>query len=232
MNTALEIRDLTYRHPNGNAVLKGISLTLAPRENLVIFGPNGSGKTTLLLHINGILTGGGSIQVGDLELSGKNLPEIRRKVGIVFQDADEQLFMPTVFEDVMFGLLNLGWSETQAKSRAQEVLLQVGIESHLFRRAPYHLSAGEKRRVALAGVLAMNPELLLLDEPTTSLDPPGQRNLLQLLRSLKQPMIIATHDCHFAQALSSRAVFLQEGQIVADGDLPSIVKQFRWNAYA
>jgi cobalt/nickel transport system ATP-binding protein len=150
----------------------------------------------------------------------------------VFQDADEQLFMPTVLEDVMFGLLNSGWPESQAQRQAEEFLFQVGIKEALFQRSPYHLSAGEKRRVALAGVLAMNPELLLLDEPTTSLDPPGQRNLVQLLRSLKQPMIIATHDFHFARALSRRAIFLQGGQIIADGDIENIVKQFAWNAYA
>ena len=232
MSAALEIRDLTYQYADGHQVLKEVSLTLNKAENLIIFGPNGSGKTTLLLHINGILVGQGSIQVGGLEVSKKNLAAIRRKVGIVFQDADEQLFMPTVLEDVMFGLLNLGWSETRAKNYAQEVLSQVGIEEALFQRAPYHLSAGEKRRVALAGVLAMNPELLLLDEPTTSLDPPGQRNLLQLLRSLKQPMIIATHDVSFARALSRRAIFLQGGQVIADGEIESIVKQFAWNAYA
>jgi cobalt/nickel transport system ATP-binding protein len=232
MSTALEIRDLTYQYADGNKVLDKVSLKLDKAENLVIFGPNGSGKTTLLLHINGILLGHGFIQVGGLELSKKNLAEIRRKVGIVFQDADEQLFMPTVLDDVMFGLLNSGWPEIQAKNQAQQFLYQVGIKEPLFQRAPYHLSAGEKRRVALAGVLAMNPELLLLDEPTTSLDPPGQRNLVQLLQSLKQPMIIATHDFHFARALSQRAVFLQGGQLIADGDIESIVKRFAWNAYA
>jgi cobalt/nickel transport system ATP-binding protein len=232
MSTALEIRDLTYQYGNGSKVLDKVSLKLGKAENLIIFGPNGSGKTTLLLHINGILIGHGSISVGGLEVSKKNLTEIRRKVGIVFQDADEQLFMPTVLEDVMFGLLNSGWPETQANHQARKFLHHVGIGEALFQRAPYHLSAGEKRRVALAGVLAMSPELLLLDEPTTSLDPPGQRNLVQLLQALQQPMIIATHDLHFARALSQRAIFLQGGKVIADGDIDSIVKQFAWNAYA
>lgn len=232
MSAALQIRALTYQYGNGRVVLDQVSLEINQAENLVIFGPNGSGKTTLLLHINGTLTGQGSISVGGLELSPKTLNEIRRKVGIVFQDADEQLFMPTVLEDVMFGLLNSGWPQNQAQSQAKQFLLQVGIGEALFQRAPYHLSAGEKRRVALAGVLAMNPELLLLDEPTTSLDPPGQRSLVQLLQTLKQPMIIATHDVHFAQALSSRAIFLQAGRIIADGPVESIVRQFDWNAYA
>jgi cobalt/nickel transport system ATP-binding protein len=232
MSTALEVRDLTYRYGNGSKVLDQVTFKVDRAENLIIFGPNGSGKTTLLLHINGILSGHGSIQVGGLELSKRTLAEVRRKVGIVFQDADEQLFMPTVLEDVMFGLLNSGWSEEQAQNQARRFLHQVGIGESLFQRAPYHLSAGEKRRVALAGVLAMNPELLLLDEPTTSLDPPGQRSLVQLLQTLQQSMIIATHDIHFAQALSRRAIFLQEGRVIADGQIESIVKQFAWNAYA
>lgn len=232
MSAALQIRDLTYQYGNGGPVLDKVSLEVNGGENLIIFGPNGSGKTTLLLHINGILTGQGSIYVGGLELSKKTVAQIRRKVGIVFQDADEQLFMPTVLEDVMFGLLNAGWPEDQARSEAQTFLRQVGIGESLFQRAPYHLSAGEKRRVALAGVLAMNPELLLLDEPTTALDPPGQRSLVQLLQMLKQPMIIATHDIHFAQALSRRAIFLQSGRVVADGPVERIINQFAWNAYA
>lgn len=232
MSTALEIRNLTYQYADGHTVLNNVSLLLHKAENLVIFGPNGSGKTTLLLQINGVLSGRGSIQVNGIAVSKNNLMEIRRKVGIVFQDADEQLFMPTVLEDVMFGLLNLGRTDAQARKSAQEILRQVGIDDALFQRPPYHLSAGEKRRVALAGVLAMEPELLLLDEPTTSLDPPGQRNLVQLLQSLQQSLIIATHDLNFARALSRRAVFLQDGQIIADGEIESIIRQFSWNAYA
>jgi cobalt/nickel transport system ATP-binding protein len=139
--------------------------------------------------------------------------------------------MPTVLEDVMFGPLNLGFSLPQAEERARTVLSQVGIGADLLRRPPFHLSAGEKRRVALAGVLAMNPELLLLDEPTTSLDPPGQRALLELLRSLPQPKIIATHDVQFAAALGRRAVFLQNGRLLADGEIGSIAREFDWNPY-
>jgi energy-coupling factor transporter ATP-binding protein EcfA2 len=231
MSAALQIRNLSYQYGNSQMVLDRVSLEVSQGENLVIFGPNGSGKTTLLLHINGILTGRGSVSVGGLELSPKTLTEIRRKVGIVFQDADEQLFMPTVLDDVMFGLLNSGWQQDRAQEQAGRFLNQVGISEALFQRVPYHLSAGEKRRVALAGVLVMEPELLLLDEPTTSLDPPGQRSLVQLLQVLKQTMIIATHDIHFAQALSRRAIFLQEGRIIADGPIERVVNQFGWNAY-
>ncbi len=231
MGALLEIRNLSYRHPNGTKALESVSLQLADGENLVIFGPNGSGKTTLLLHINGTLSGEGLIRIAGLEIAKRNLPEIRRRVGLVFQDADEQLFMPTVLEDVMFGALNMGLTPEQAEHSAREVLRDVGIPADLMSRAPYHLSAGEKRRVALAGVLIMRPQLLLLDEPTTSLDPPGQHALMQLLRSLPQPKMIATHDAAFARSLSRRAVFLENGRLVADGEIDEIIRQFRWSPY-
>ncbi len=232
MGRLLEIRNLSYRHSDGTQALDNVSLQLADGENLAIFGPNGCGKTTLLLHINGTLNGQGLVRVRGLELTKRNLPEIRRTVGLVFQDADEQLFMPTVLEDVMFGPLNLGWTTIDAETRARQVLTQVGIGSELLRRAPFHLSAGEKRRVALAGVLVMEPELLLLDEPSTSLDPPGQRALLELLRTLPQPKIIATHDVNMAAALTNRAVFLQNGRLVADAPLKQVVRDFDWNPYS
>jgi cobalt/nickel transport system ATP-binding protein len=232
MGVLLEICNLSYRHPDGTRALDNISLQLSEGENLAIFGPNGSGKTTLLLHLNGILRGQGKIRVTGLEVNKQNLAEIRRRVGIVFQDTDEQLFMPTVLEDVMFGLLNLGLTPANAEECARRVLAEVGIGPDLLKRPPFHLSAGEKRRVALAGVLVMNPQLLLLDEPTTSLDPPGQRALLELLRALPQPKLIATHDLHFAAALSDRAVFLQSGRLVGDGKLPEVVAAFNWDPYA
>lgn len=232
MGVLLEIRNLSYWHPGRIKALDNISLTLGEDENLAIFGPNGSGKTTLLLHINGTLNGKGSIRVAGLEVTGTNLSEIRRLVGIVFQNTDEQLFMPTVLEDVMFGPLNLDWAPEEADRRARQALAQVGIGEDLLRRPPFHLSAGEKRRVALAGVLVMQPQLLLLDEPTTSLDPPGQRALIELLRALPQPKIVATHDVHFAAALSGRAIFLQNGRLEADGLVRDIARQFAWNPYS
>ena len=231
MASLIQVRNLTYTHPNGTKALENVSFELTDNENLILFGPNGSGKTTLLLHLNGILSGEGVIHVGGLEVTRRNLSEIRRRVGIVFQDTDEQLFMPTVLEDVMFGPLNLGCSEDEAKLRARHALAEVGILDDLARRPPFHLSAGEKRRVALAGVLVMEPQLLLLDEPTTSLDPPGQRALIELLRSLPQPKVIATHDVHFAAALSKRAIFLQNGRLVADGEVAEVARQFAWNPY-
>lgn len=232
MPVLVEIRNLSYCHSDGTKALNGITLDLFEGENLVLFGPNGSGKTTLLLQLNGILAGTGSITLGGIPMRKENLPEIRRRIGIVFQEADEQLFMPTVLEDVMFGPLNLGWSAAQAETSAREALGAVGIQAELFSRPPFHLSSGEKRRVALAGVLVMDPQLLLLDEPTTSLDPPGQRALLTLLRNLPQAKVIATHDVHFAAAVSNRAVFLESGRIVADGEVSELARQFAWNPYA
>jgi cobalt/nickel transport system ATP-binding protein len=231
MSGLVEIRNLSYRHPDGTTALEDISLSVEDGENLAVLGPNGSGKTTLLLHLNGTLTGQGSVHFKGRVVSPPNLTEIRRRVGLVFQDADEQLFMPTVQEDVMFGPLNLGWSLAEAEERTREVLSRVGIGADLLKRPPFHLSAGEKRRVALAGILVMEPELLLLDDPTTSRDPPGQRALLELLRSLPQPQIIATHDVHFAAALSTRAVFLQNGRLLGDGEIGRIAQEFGWNPY-
>ena len=228
MSPLLEIVDLNYRYPDGTPALRGISLHLAEGESLALFGPNGSGKTTLLLHLNGTLTGSGVIRIAGLDVCKSNLKEIRRRVGIVFQDSDEQLFMPSVLEDVMFGPLNLGWTREKAEHRARAVLEQVGLCAADAHRPPFHLSAGEKRRVALAGVLAMEPKLLVLDEPTTSLDPPGQRALLELLRQLPQPKLIATHDVSFATGLATRAIFLTGGKILAEGPLPHIVDQFDW----
>jgi cobalt/nickel transport system ATP-binding protein len=228
----LDVRNLTYCHDNGIKALDDVSVQLDAGENLALLGPNGSGKTTFLLNVNGTLRGSGVVRVTGLEVTKQNLLEIRRRVGIVFQNADEQLFMPTVLEDVMFGPLNLGWSAGEAESRAVHTLRNVGITGDLLRRPPFNLSAGEKRRVSLAGVLVMEPQLLLLDEPTTSLDPPGQRALLELLKALPQPKVIATHDVYFAGALSRRAVFLDSGRLVADGELREVVRQFDWNPYA
>jgi len=228
----LEVRGLSYVQPNGVKALAEVSFRLNNQETLTLLGPNGSGKTTLLLHLNGTLQGTGNIYIEGLPVTGDRLREVRRSVGIVFQDADEQLFMPTVLEDVMFGPLNLGLSAADAEITALQALNDVGITTDLLRRPPFHLSQGEKRRVALAGVLAMKPKLLLLDEPTTSLDPPGQKLLIKLLKTLPQSKIIATHDIHFAAQLSNRAIFLDRGQLLADGDLTGIVERYEWNPYS
>lgn len=224
----IEVRGLRYRYDDGTVALDGIDFRLFAGETVALFGPNGSGKTTFVHHLNGLLTGEGSVSVCGLAMEKANLPEIRRKVGMVFQDSDEQLFMPTVLEDVAFGPLNLGCTREQAASAATAALEQVHME-HAAGKAPYHLSAGEKKRVALAGVLAMEPAILILDEPTTFLDPPAQRDLTSLLRRLPQAKILITHDAAFAQALATRAVFFEKGRIVADGLVAEIVDRFNWS---
>ena len=228
MKNLLEVTNLSYSYPDGTEALHEISFQIEEGESLALLGPNGSGKTTLLLHLNGTLLGQGTISLGGLPVKKNTLAEIRRQVGIVFQDPDGQLFMPTVLEDVMFGLLNLGCHRAEARIRALETLEQVGLSADFADRPPFHLSSGEKRRVAIAGVLVMKPKLLILDEPTSWLDPPGQRGLTELLKQLPQPKIIATHDAAFAMALTRRAIFLRSGCVIADGLTTEIVDQFDW----
>jgi len=228
MTPLIEVRDLHFQYDDGTQALDGIDFTLQPGETVALFGPNGSGKTTFVLHLNGILQGQGSIAVCGMQLGKATLSQIRAKIGMVFQDSDEQLFMPTVLEDVTFGPLNLGLAADQAMERAKSALEQVGL-AHAAAKAPYHLSAGEKKRAALAGVLAMNPEILVLDEPNTFLDPPGRNNLVQLLKNLPQAKLIITHDTNFAATLANRAVFFSKGKLVADGPVSEIVERFEWN---
>jgi cobalt/nickel transport system ATP-binding protein len=228
MKPLLEVSNLSYSYPDGTNALTEISLRIETGENVALLGPNGSGKTTLLLHLNGTLLGSGKISVAGISVNKHTLKEIRREVGIVFQDPDGQLFMPTVLGDVMFGLLNMGCERTLARDKAMQALNQVGLSPEYADRPPFHLSAGEKRRVALAGVLVMNPKLLILDEPTSWLDPPGQRGLMDLLRTLPQPKLIATHDASFALALTHRAIFLRAGRILADGPASEIIDRFNW----
>lgn len=227
MTPLIEVRDLRYRYADGTRALDGIDFSLQPGETVALLGANGSGKTTFVLHLNGLLQGEGLVSVCGLAVGRDTLPQIRAKVGLVFQDSDEQLFMPTVLEDVAFGPLNLGQSPREAMQRARESLERVGLQG-VAGKAPYHLSAGEKRRAAIAGVLAMNPEILILDEPTTFLDPPGQRLLLALLRSLPQAKLIVTHDIHFAAALASRAIFFERGKLAGQGTVSQVVEQFHW----
>jgi cobalt/nickel transport system ATP-binding protein len=226
--TLIEVRDLRFQYEDGTQALAGVNFSLESGETVALLGANGSGKTTFVLHLNGILRGEGTITVCGIQLAKETLPAVRAKIGMVFQDSDEQLFMPTVAEDVAFGPLNSGLAADQAADAARAALEQVGL-GHILRRAPYHLSAGEKKRVALAGVLAMNPEILVLDEPNTFLDPPARNNLIQLLRGLPQAKIIITHDANFAAALASRAVFFERGKIVAEGPVHEIVQRFEWS---
>ena len=223
----IQARGLRFRYDDGTVALDGVDFQLAAGETVALLGANGSGKTTFVMHLNGLLTGEGEVAVCGLPVTRQNLPAIRKKIGIVFQDSESQLFMPSVLEDVAFGPLNLGMTPLEAAERAREALHRVGMAG-AEGRAPYHLSAGEKKRVAIAGILAMEPDILVLDEPTTFLDPPGQRDLAELLAQLPQAKILVTHDIPFAQAISHRAVFFREGRIVAGGSVEEIARQFGW----
>jgi cobalt/nickel transport system ATP-binding protein len=227
VNPLVHVRDLRYTFDNGVCALNGIHFELEANRTVALLGPNGSGKTTFALHLNGILRGSGYVAIGGLEVKDANLTEIRRRVGIVFQDSDSQLFMPTVLEDVAFGPAVRGHPPAEANERAREALHLAGITA-LADRAPWQLSAGEKKRTALAGVLACEPELLVLDEPTTFLDPPGQRDFSRLLADLPQAKIIISHDVAFVRRLTEEAVFFWEGTIAARGPLAEIVQHYDW----
>lgn len=229
MTTVVEVRGLRYRYPDGTQALDGVDFCLQAGESVALLGANGSGKTTFVLHLNGLLQGEGSVTICGKPLGKDSVAEARAKVGLVFQDSDEQLFLPTVLEDVAFGPSNQGLSPEAAIGRAQATLERVGM-SGVAHKAPYHLSSGEKRRVAIAGVLAMDPEILVLDEPTTYLDPPGQRDLVKLLRALPQAKILVTHDLSLARELCTRAVFFERGKVVGNGPVDEIARQFNWDS--
>lgn len=213
----LEVRDLRHTYPDGTLALDGPTFTLHHGEAVALVGANGAGKSTLLKHLNGSLRPmGGEVRVGELPVNAATLTQIRRTVGMVFQDPDDMLFMPTVLEDVAFGPRNLGFAAPEAETRALEALQQVGA-AHLAAKAPYHLSMGEKRRCALAAVLAMAPDILVLDEPSTGLDPRGRRLLVELLRAFTHTRLLATHDLDLALRLCPRTLVLHRGRLVADG---------------
>lgn len=214
---ALEVSELTFRYPDGYVALDGASFHIHPGERVALLGPNGAGKTTLLLHLNGILTpAAGTVTVAGLPVVEEHFREIRRRVGLVFQDPDDQLFMPTVRRDVAFGPANFGVTGEDLERRVSQALQAVGME-HAIDRAPHHLSLGERRRVAVATVLAMHPEILVLDEPSSNLDPAGRRELAGILDDLAITMLMVTHDLPYALELCERALIMNEGNIVADG---------------
>ncbi|MFE7127319.1 energy-coupling factor ABC transporter ATP-binding protein [Streptomyces sp. NPDC057617] len=214
---SLEVSGLAYAYPDGHQALFGVDLTVGRGERVALLGPNGAGKTTLVLHLNGILTAGaGTVEVAGLPVAKRNLGEIRRRVGIVFQDPDDQLFMPTVREDVAFGPAAAGLRGSELDARVVTALGQVGMSEYAD-RPPHHLSFGQRRRVAVATVLAMHPEILVLDEPSSNLDPASRRELADILRSLDITVLMVTHDLPYALELCPRAVILSQGVIVADG---------------
>jgi cobalt/nickel transport system ATP-binding protein len=219
----LDLRGVAHAYPDGHQALYGVDLHVHPGERVALLGPNGAGKTTLVLHLNGILEpGAGSVTVSGLPVTRKNLAEVRRRVGIVFQDPDDQLFMPTVREDVAFGPRNLGVRGAALDRSVMDALEQVGMAEHVD-RPPHHLSFGQRRRVAVATVLAMRPEVLVLDEPSSNLDPASRRELADILRSLPVTLLMVTHDLPYALELCRRSVILDDGLIVADGDTGALL---------
>jgi cobalt/nickel transport system ATP-binding protein len=213
----LDVRGLAFAYPDGHQALYGVDLHVHRGERVALLGPNGAGKTTLVLHLNGILTAGaGSVAVSGLPVKRENFQEVRRRVGVVFQDPDDQLFMPTVRDDVAFGPANLGVRGTELDARVVEALDRVGMVDFID-RPPHHLSFGQRRRVAVATVLAMEPEILVLDEPSSNLDPASRRELADIVTALDVTVLMVTHDLPYAMQLCPRSVVLSDGVIVADG---------------
>jgi cobalt/nickel transport system ATP-binding protein len=223
MKDILAVRELQFSYPDGLIALRGVTLNLCRGEKVALVGPNGAGKSTLILQLNGILQGKGEIEIGGMRLTHDNLPSIRAMVGLVFQNPDDQLFSPSVFEDVAFGPLHMGLPETEVLTRVNSALEAVRMTSYRDRLS-HHLSVGEKKRIAIATVLSMKPRLLILDEPSAGLDPRARRTLINVLRELPITMLVSTHDMRLVQELFPRTIVMDEGQIVADGQTKDILE--------
>ncbi|MBN1829850.1 MAG: ABC transporter ATP-binding protein [Deltaproteobacteria bacterium] len=220
----VEVKDLEYVYPDGTPALKDLSFTILHGESVGLVGANGAGKSTLLLHLNGCLfPQSGTVRIGHFPITRKNINDVRRRVGMVFQDPDDQLFMPRVFDDVAFGPLNLGMPREEVKSRVIEALRLVSAE-HLAYRPPYKISGGEKRAAAIATVLSMSPDLLVLDEPSSGLDPKSRRQLIGLLKNFNHTKIIATHDLDLVMDLCERTIVINAGRVTADGPTMKIFR--------
>jgi len=219
----LQIQDLHFAYPDGHQALRGINLNVCEGEKIALVGPNGAGKSTLMLHLNGILGDKSPITIAGLDLVKENLPVIRALVGLVFQNPDDQLFSPTVFEDVAFGPLHMGLPEDEVLERVKEALAVVGMEG-FGERLSHHLSMGQKKRIAIATVLAMHPQILVLDEPSAGLDPRARRSLIDFLQELPITLLVSTHDLRMVNELFPRMVIMDEGEIVADGPTQELLK--------
>jgi cobalt/nickel transport system ATP-binding protein len=221
---AVEIKNLSFTYPDGNQALHDVTLDVYEGEAVGLVGPNGAGKSTLLIHLNGLLNGDGNIRIFEKQMSKENLAFIRQKVGLVFQDPEDQLFMPTVYEDVAFGPKNFGLTRQEIEQRVEAALQEVDLtekKEHL----SYHLSLGEKKRAAIATVLSMMPQIIVLDEPNANLDPRTRRHLIDLLGKLELTKIIASHDLEMVLKLCNRVVLLDKGKIVAQGETREILSE-------
>ncbi|MGP4017103.1 energy-coupling factor ABC transporter ATP-binding protein [Saccharopolyspora sp. 5N708] len=220
---ALVVSGLAFHYPDGHRALRGVDLRVERGERVAVLGPNGAGKTTMTLHLNGVLRAeSGRIEVGGLPVDSRNLKEVRRRVGLVFQDPDDQLFMPTAREDVAFGPANFGVRGAELEERVSSALDAVGMAEHAH-RSPLHLSGGQRKRVALATVLACRPELLVLDEPSSNLEPVARRELAEVLLAWGGTMLMVTHDLPYALQLCPRSVLIDNGAVVADGPTAEIL---------
>ncbi len=223
MEHVIHIENLSFSYPDGRQALADINIQVGQGEKVAVVGPNGAGKSTLFLHLNGILHGEGRVRVAGLEVNAKTVRSVRAQVGLVFQDPDDQLFSPTVFEDVAFGPLHLGYPPDEVRNRVARALAAVGMAGHED-QMPHHLSLGERKRVALATVLAMDPAILVLDEPSSGLDPRARRSLIGLLRGLPQTMLVASHDMRLVWDLCPRTIILDGGRLVADGPTTALLR--------
>jgi len=222
MSKAVEIINLEYTYPDKTKALDSINLEIKQGESIALVGANGAGKSTLLLHLNGINRGKGQVNILGLPVEEKNLKKVRSMVGMVFQNPDDQLFLPTVFDDVSFGPMNMGLDKEEVKKRTSRALEAVGMAG-FEKRLSHHLSFGQKKRIAIATVLSMGPEVLVLDEPTSNLDPRNRRNLVELLKTFKTTKIIATHDMGMVASVCDRVVVMSQGKVVADGPTKEIL---------
>ena len=222
MHHTVEVDNLHFRYPDGREALRGATLHIAPNTKMALVGPNGAGKSTLMLHLNGILQGEGSGGVAGMEGKDANLPYVRAAVGMVFQNPDDQLFSLTVFDDVAFGPLHMGLPEAEVRKRVGGALAAVGMEAYIH-RSSHHLSVGEKKRIAIATVLSMEPDILVLDELSAGLDPRARRILINLIKELQMTMLISTHDLSLVAEIGDQTAVMDNGQVVACGDTAAIL---------
>ena len=222
MDKAIEIINLSYSYPDGHKALEGINIAVGPGETVALIGPNGAGKSTLLLHLNGIIRTDGAVRILGVTLDDKNLKWVRSKVGLVFQNPDDQLFSPTVFDDVAFGPLNMGYAAEEVRERTSQSLELVGMKGYE-ERSPHHLSIGEKKRISIATILSMSPEILVIDEPTANLDPRAKWEFTELVKGLPMTKIVASHDLEMVAVLCERTIILSNGRIAADDATRSIM---------